>query len=60
MVIVNILRPFRAEFFYLNGIVIKHKEDKMYKKIDNQKSFVEMEKDVLKLWEEKEVVSTAK
>lgn len=28
----------------------------MYKKIDSSKSFVEMEKDTLKLWNEKDIV----
>lgn len=28
----------------------------MYKKIDNSRSFVQMEKDVMKLWEEKDVI----
>lgn len=28
----------------------------MYKKIDNSRSFVQMEKDVIKLWDEKEVI----
>ena len=29
----------------------------MYKKVDGQKSFVDMEKDILKLWDEKDVVN---
>lgn len=28
----------------------------MYKKIDSSKSFVQMEKDILKLWEEKQII----